>query len=149
MKNRIKIQSEDFDVGAELDALIQATDAGAVCSFTGYVRREGDLTALTLEHYPHMTEDEIARLIDEAAGRWPLLAVTVLHRIGTLPPGARIVLVAVAASHRRAAFEACEFLIDFLKTHAPFWKEETRGAEHHWVSARDSDEQAASRWRKK
>jgi molybdopterin synthase catalytic subunit len=148
MKSRIQIQREDFDIGAELDALTGGTDAGAVCSFTGHVRREGDLSVLTLEHYPHMTEAEIARLIDQAALRWPLLAVTVLHRVGSLVPGARIVLVAVAASHRRAAFEACEFLIDFLKTHAPFWKEEARGGERHWVAARDSDEQAASRWRK-
>lgn len=153
MKSKIKIQAEDFDVGAELEALTEGSDAGApdigaIVSFTGHVRREGDLTALTLEHYPHMTEVEIARLVDEAAGRWPLLAVTVLHRVGSLPPGARIVLVAVAASHRHAAFEACEFLIDFLKTHAPFWKEEARGKERHWVAARGSDEQAASRWRK-
>lgn len=148
MKTRIQIQAEDFDVGAELEALTAATDAGAVCSFTGQVRREGDLTALTLEHYPHMTEGEIARLVAEAGARWELLAVTVLHRIGSLTPGARIVLVAVAASHRHAAFEACEFLIDFLKTHAPFWKEETRGADRHWVAARAADDQAASRWRK-
>lgn len=148
MKSSIRIQTEDFDVGAELEALTQGTDAGAVCSFTGHVRKEGDLTALTLEHYPHMTEDEIARLIKEAGGRWPLLAVTVLHRVGRLAPGARIVLVAVAAAHRHAAFEACEFLIDFLKTHAPFWKEEARGTQRHWVSARAADEEAASRWRK-
>jgi molybdopterin synthase catalytic subunit len=148
MKTRIKIQTEDFDVGAELAALSEGTDAGAVASFTGHVRKEGDLTALTLEHYPHMTEAEIARLVEETGRRWPLLAVTVLHRIGSLAPGARIVLVAVAAPHRHAAFEACAFLIDFLKTHAPFWKEETRGAERHWVSARLSDDEAAARWRK-
>src|SRR5579872_5969012 len=148
MKTRINIQTEDFDVGAELEALTAGSDAGAVCSFTGHVRKEGSLTALTLEHYPHMTEGEIARLVEETGKRWSLLAVTVLHRIGSLGPGARIVLVAVAASHRHAAFEACEFLIDFLKTHAPFWKEEARGGERHWVSARGSDEQAASRWRK-
>lgn len=148
MRTKIKIQAEDFDIGAELEALAEGTDAGAVCSFTGHVRQEGNLTALTLEHYPRMTEGEIARLVDEAGKRWELLAVTVLHRIGSLAPGARIVLVAVAASHRHAAFVSCEFLIDFLKTHAPFWKEETRGAEHHWVSARAADEQAAARWRK-
>jgi molybdopterin synthase catalytic subunit len=148
MKTKIKIQTEDFDVGAELDALIAGTDAGAVASFTGHVRKEGDLTALKLEHYPHMTENEIARLIGEAEKRWPLLAVTVMHRVGSLSPGDRIVLVAVAASHRGVAFEACEFLIDFLKTHAPFWKEEARGAERHWVSARTSDDEAMARWRK-
>jgi len=148
MKTRIQIQAEDFDVGAELENLTAGIDAGAVCSFTGHVRKEGDLTALTLEHYPHMTEGEISRLVEDAGTRWPLLAVTVLHRVGSLPPGARIVLVAVAASHRHAAFEACEFLIDFLKTHAPFWKEESRGTERHWVSARTADDQAAARWRK-
>src|SRR3954465_9509054 len=125
MKLKVQIQSEDFDPGAELEALTVGSDAGAVVSFTGHVRKEGNLTALTLEHYPHMTEEEITRLVGEAAGRWPLWGVTVLHRVGNLAPGARIVLVAVASSHRRAAFEACEFLIDFLKTHAPFWKEET------------------------
>ena len=148
MKVRIKIQEADFDVGAELAALTEGTDAGAVASFMGHVRKEGDLTALTLEHYPHMTEEEITRLVEEAAKRWPLWAVTVLHRIGRLEPGARIVLVAVASSHRHAAFDACEYLIDFLKTHAPFWKEETRGGDHHWVSARHSDEEATARWRK-
>jgi molybdopterin synthase catalytic subunit len=148
MKTKIKIQTEDFDVGAELDSLIAGTDAGAVASFTGHVRKEGDITALKLEHYPHMTEEEIGRLIGHAQTRWPLLAVTVIHRVGTLPPGARIVLVAVAASHRHAAFEACEFLIDFLKTHAPFWKEEARGGDRHWVSSRASDDEAIARWRK-
>jgi len=148
MKTRIQIQTEDFDIAAELDALTEGTDAGAVCSFQGHVRKEGNLSALTLEHYPRMTEEEITRLVGEAATRWPLLAVTVLHRVGTLQPGERIVLVAVASSHRHAAFDACEFLIDYLKTHAPFWKEETRGAEHHWVGARHSDEEAAARWRK-
>jgi molybdopterin synthase catalytic subunit len=148
MKTRIAIQTGDFDINAELADLTAGSDAGAVCSFTGHVRKEGDLTRLTLEHYPRMTEEEIARLIGEAAKRWPLLGVTVLHRVGSLAPGERIVLVAVAAAHRHAAFEACEFLIDFLKTHAPFWKEETRGTDHHWVAARGSDEEAASRWRK-
>ena len=148
MKTKIKIQAEDFDVGAELDGLIQGTDAGAVASFTGHVRKEGDLTALKLEHYPHMTEAEIARLIADAEKRWPLLAATVMHRVGNLSPGDRIVLVAVAASHRHVAFEACEFLIDFLKTHAPFWKEEARGEERHWVSPRSSDDEAMVRWRK-
>lgn len=148
MKTRIQIQADDFDIAAELDALALNTDAGAVASFIGRVRREGDLSALTLEHYPKMTEAEIARLVAEAQNRWPLLAVTVLHRVGRLEPGARIVLVAVASAHRKAAFEACEFLIDYLKTQAPFWKEESRGNERHWVAARQSDDQAASRWRK-
>lgn len=147
MKIKIQIQAEDFDAGAELEMLSAGTGAGAVSSFIGHVRQEGNLTALTLEHYPRMTEEEIARLVGEAGKRWPLLGVTVLHRIGTLAPGDRIVLVAVASSHRHAALEACAFLIDFLKTHAPFWKEETRGADHHWVSARAEDDQAAARWR--
>jgi molybdopterin synthase catalytic subunit len=148
MKSRIQIQTEDFDVGAELEDLTAGLDAGAIASFIGRVRREGDLSALTLEHYPKMTEAEIVRLVAEAQKRWPLLAVTVLHRVGRLEPGARIVLVAVAAEHRHAAFEACEFLIDYLKTQAPFWKEEDRSGEQHWVAARQSDDQAASRWRK-
>jgi len=148
MKSRIQIQADDFDAGAELELLTQGLDAGAIASFIGQVRREGDLSALTLEHYPKMTEAEIVRLVAEAEKRWPLLAVTVLHRVGRLEPGARIVLVAVAAEHRQAAFEACEFLIDYLKTQAPFWKEEDRGGEQHWVAARQSDDQAASRWRK-
>jgi len=148
MKITVAIQTEDFDIGLVLASLTAGTDAGAVASFTGHVRKEGNLTALTLEHYPQMTEEEITRLIGEAANRWPLLAVTVLHRVGSLAPGARIVLVAVAASHRHAAFAACEFLVDYLKTQAPFWKEETRGGETHWVAARSSDEDAAARWRK-
>src|SRR5690242_2266078 len=148
MKTRIKIQAEDFDVGAELDALTQGTDAGAVASFIGHVRREGDLSTLTLEHYPHMTEAEIARLVGEAGTRWPLTGVTVIHRVGSLRPGDRIVLVAVASQHRQAAFQACEFLMDYLKTHAPFWKEEARGEQHHWVEHRHSDDDAARRWEK-
>ena len=146
MKSRIKIQAEDFDVGAELDTLTEGSDAGAVCSFTGHVRREGDLTALTLEHYPHMTEAEITRLVAEAGARWPLTGVTVIHRVGSLKPGDRIVLVAVASQHRHAAFQACEFLMDYLKTHAPFWKEEARADGHHWVEHRHSDDDAAKRW---
>jgi molybdopterin synthase catalytic subunit len=120
MKRHVQIQSEDFDIAAELDGLTcGSTDAGAVACFIGRVRREGDLSALTLEHYPRMTEAEIVRLVQDAEKRWPLLAVTVLHRVGRLEPGARIVLVAVASAHRRAAFEACEFLIDYLKTRPP------------------------------
>ena len=148
MISKVRIQAGDFDIGAELEALAGGTDAGAVASFVGHVRKEDGVTALTLEHYPRMTEDHINGLIAQASARWPLLAATVLHRIGRLLPGDRIVLVAVAASHRRAAFEACEFLTDHLKVHAPFWKEESRGVETQWVSARQSDEEAAARWRK-
>jgi molybdopterin synthase catalytic subunit len=148
MKARIKIQPEDFSLDAEVAALAEGGDPGAVACFTGHVRKEGDLSALTLEHYPHMTESEIARIADEAAARWPLSGVTVIHRVGKLAPGERIVLVAVAATHRKPAFEACEFLMDYLKTHAPFWKEEARGGERHWVAPRASDDEAAQRWRK-
>jgi len=148
MNTRIRIQPEDFDMNAEIAALTEAGDAGAVASFTGHVRKEGNLSTLTLEHYPHMTEAEIARLVEEAGSRWPLTGVTVIHRIGSLSPGARIVLVAVASQHRQAAFQACEFLMDFLKTHAPFWKEEDRDGRKHWVEHRSGDDDAAQRWKK-
>lgn len=144
----IRIQEEDFDLSREVSALSRGGEAGAVATFTGHVRKEGDLSTLTLEHYPKMTEAEIGRLVAEAGQRWPLLGVTVIHRVGALRPGARIVLVAVAAEHRHAAFEACQFLMDYLKTQAPFWKEETRGGARHWVQHRHSDDQAATRWRK-
>jgi molybdopterin synthase catalytic subunit len=134
----IRIQSEDFDIAAEIAAL-HGDGVGAVATFTGVVR--GDAT-LTLEHYPGMTEREIARHVEEARSRWPLLDVTIVHRIGKLGPGENIVLVAVASSHRDAAFRACEFLMDYLKTKAPFWKQED-GA---WVEAKASDEEAAKRW---
>ncbi len=148
MKTRIKIQPEDFDMNAEIAALTEAGDTGAVASFTGHVRKEGNLSTLTLEHYPHMTEAEIERLVSEAGSRWPLTGVTVIHRIGSLAPGARIVLVAVASQHRQAAFQACEFLMDFLKTHAPFWKEEDRGGKKQWVEHQAHDDDAARRWKK-
>lgn len=146
MQTRIRIQREDFDLNREVADLTTDGEAGAVASFTGHVRKEGDLSTLTLEHYPHMTEAEIARLVTEAGTRWPLTGVTVIHRVGSLKPGDSIVLVAVASQHRHAAFQACEFLMDFLKTHAPFWKEEARGATHHWVEHRHSDDDAAKRW---
>jgi molybdopterin synthase catalytic subunit len=148
MTPKISIRQEDFDVGEEVEALTAGrTDAGAVVTFTGHVRNDDGLAALTLEHYPGMTEREIAGHVREAETRWPLLGVTVIHRIGRLEPGARIVLVAVAASHRKAAFEAAEFLMDYLKTHAPFWKQEERGGQKTWVAAKDSDDTAARRWR--
>ena len=148
MKTRIAIQAEDFSLDAEIAALTADGDPGAVASFTGHVRKEGDLSALTLEHYPHMTESEIARIVKDAAARWPLTGVTIIHRVGRLAPGERIVLVAVASMHRHVAFHACEFLMDFLKTHAPFWKEEARGEKRHWVQARADDDKATERWRK-
>ncbi len=144
----IRIQHEDFDVGAEAAALVGGrSDVGAVVTFAGHVRGDADLTALTLEHYPGMTEREIASHIREAEQRWPLTGVTIIHRVGRLEPGARIVLVATASSHRQAAFAAAEFLMDYLKTRAPFWKEEERGDSKSWVAAKDTDEDAVRRWR--
>src|SRR6201996_503001 len=148
MKIDIRVQREDFDLNAEVAALAGDGEAGAVASFTGHVRKEKDLSTLTLEHYPHMTEAEIGRLVAEAGTRWPLTGVTVVHRVGALKPGDRIVLVAAASQHRQAAFQACEFVMDFLKTHAPFWKEEARSGERHWVEHRHSDDDAAERWKK-
>ncbi|MBS0473393.1 MAG: molybdopterin synthase catalytic subunit MoaE [Proteobacteria bacterium] len=147
MIRNIHIQHEDFDVSDEIAALT-ADGVGAVATFTGMVRGGDDLTALTLEHYPGMTEREIGRIVDEAESRWPLQGVTIIHRIGRLVVGERIVLVAVAAAHRGAAFSACEFLMDYLKTRAPFWKQEERDGRSCWVEHRSSDEEAASRWRK-
>ena len=120
--------------------------SGAVASFIGRVRAEPGLQALRLEHYPGMTEAEIARAVAEAVQRWPLPGVAIIHRIGELKPGEAIVLVAAAADHRRAAFTACEFLIDHLKTKAPFWKEERLASGLHWVEAKASDDEAAARW---
>jgi molybdopterin synthase catalytic subunit len=149
MNPNIHIQAEDFDVSDEVEALTAEQPAtGAVATFTGYVRGDGGLSALTLEHYPGMTEREIARIAAEAATRWTLSGVTIIHRTGRLVVGERIVLVAVAASHRSAAFAACEFLMDYLKTRAPFWKQEERDGNARWVEARDSDDAAAERWRK-
>ena len=143
----IRIQRQDFDAAAEVAALSTGNkQVGAVVTFTGVVRGEDGLSALTLEHYTGMTEREIARHADEAERRWPLLGITVIHRTGRLIPGENIVLVAVASAHRPAAFEAAEFLVDYLKTRAPFWKEEERGAATKWVEAKGSDESAAARW---
>jgi molybdopterin synthase catalytic subunit len=144
----IRIQPEDFDVGAEANLLARGRgDVGAVVTFTGHVRGEAGLTALTLEHYPGMTEREIASHVREAEQRWPLTGVTIVHRIGRLEPGARIVLVATSSGHRQAAFAAAEFLMDYLKTRAPFWKEEERGDAKTWIAAKDTDEDAVRRWR--
>jgi molybdopterin synthase catalytic subunit len=148
MQTRIVIQPEPFDLGAEVAALAQGGTTGAVASFTGHVRAEDGLTSLTLEHYPGMTEAEIGRMASEAASRWPLSGVTIIHRVGTLKPGDAIVLVAVASAHRAEAFAACEFLMDWLKTKAPFWKQEQRNDETRWVTSRASDATAAERWNK-
>jgi molybdopterin synthase catalytic subunit len=144
----IRIQREDFAIGTEV-AKLDAENIGAVATFTGMVRKDSDLTSLTLEHYPQMTEREITRIVHEAQSRWPLLGVTIIHRVGRLVPGDRIVFVAVAASHRGAAFQACEFLMDYLKTLAPFWKQEDRDGKTSWVEARHADDAAAKRWQDK
>jgi molybdopterin synthase catalytic subunit len=147
MSANVHIQVEDFHVSDEIDALAAGSaHIGAVATFTGYVRGDDGLTALTLEHYPGMTENEIAHIAAEAEKRWNLSAVTIIHRVGRMEVGARIVLVAVASSHRAAAFEACEFLMDYLKTRAPFWKLEERAGNTGWVEAKRSDDAAAERW---
>jgi molybdopterin synthase catalytic subunit len=147
---RVRIQQADFDVGAELAALQgERTDVGAVASFVGCVRgqtRDDDVSALTLEHYPGMTERAIEAMIVEAQARFAVQEALVIHRVGRLLPGERIVLVAVASSHRHDAFRACEFLMDYLKTHAPFWKKETTPQGERWVDARVADDAALARW---
>ena len=144
----ISIQPGDFDVGAETDRLTQGrTDVGAVVAFTGYCRDEGGaLVALELEHYPGMAEAEIGRIAAQAAARWPLTGLTIIHRHGRITPGEQIVLVLAASSHRQAAFEAASFLMDYLKTRAPFWKLEERPDGKDWVAAKESDDDAAARW---
>lgn len=147
---KIAVQEQAFDLGAEVDAMrARRTDIGAVASFVGCVRdlNEGaGVTAMTLEHYPGMTEKALAALVEEARARWALLDVTLIHRVGRLRPGDPIVLVAVASSHRGEAFAACEFIMDALKTRAPFWKKEETSTGAHWVAARASDAAAAARW---
>lgn len=146
----IRIQPEDFDVGAEIAALTQnRVDIGAVVSFSGLCRaEEGRLSALEIEHYPGMAEAEIAGVAQEAALRWPLTGLVAIHRFGLIRPGGQIVLVLAASAHRRAAFEAAEFLMDYLKARAPFWKREhlSDGSTGAWVEAKASDDEAAQRW---
>jgi molybdopterin synthase catalytic subunit len=146
----IRVQAQAFDVEEETAALVAGrTDIGAVVSFVGLCRDEGGaLDALELEHYPGMAEDEMARVASEAAARWPLLGLTAIHRYGKIAPGAPIVLVIACAAHRRAAFAAAEFMMDFLKTRAPFWKKDHRkdGVAGGWVDAREEDEAARARW---
>jgi len=148
----IRVQTEDFDVGRELAALSEGNTAiGGVCAFVGLVRdmAGGDtVEAMTLEHYPAMTEKALADIEAEARERWPLEATVIIHRHGRLEPGDRIVLVGVASAHREAAFEACHFLIDWLKTKAPFWKREATGDGDRWVETRSADDEAAARWEK-
>lgn len=142
---RVAVQSESFDPGVEM-ARLEGLQAGAVASFTGLVRNDDGVMAMTLEHYPGMTERALTDLAEAATARWSLQAVTLIHRVGTLETGDRIVFVATASAHRAAALEACAFLIDRLKTDAPFWKKEHGGAGDRWVEARSSDNEAAARW---
>ena len=146
----IRVQRDAFDLGKESRRLTEGrTDGGAVVAFSGICRDDaGRLTALELEHYPGMAEEEIARIARDAAERWPLLGLTVIHRSGRIQPGEPIVMVVTASEHRRPAFEAASFLMDYLKTRAPFWKKEHRadGSEGQWITAKDTDDDAAERW---
>ncbi|TAK70913.1 MAG: molybdopterin synthase catalytic subunit MoaE [Betaproteobacteria bacterium] len=146
----VRVQREDFDIGAEIAAFCRDNSGiGAVASFIGLVRdvNEGDAVAgMTLEHYPGMTEKALAGIVDEAKRRWDIVDALVIHRVGELKPLDQIVLVAVTGAHRGAAFAACEFIMDYLKTQAPFWKKEQTAQGARWVEARASDDQAAERW---
>jgi molybdopterin synthase catalytic subunit len=146
----VRVQTEDFDVGAEIAALRRGdARVGAVASFVGVVRdrNDGDAVAgMTLEHYPGMTEKALEAIVDEAKSRWDIIDVTVIHRVGELRPTDQIVLVVVVGSHRGAAFAACEFIMDYLKTRAPFWKKEETPEGSRWVEARASDDDAVERW---
>ena len=146
---RIRIQQEDFDVGAELAAMRGDRRIGALAAFVGLVRDINDGTQvqeLTLEHYPGMTEKALAQIIEQAEARWKIMDVTIIHRVGTLRPTDQIVFVAVAGAHRGEVFAACEFIMDYLKTQAPFWKKEQTPDGQRWVDARASDDTAAERW---
>lgn len=142
---RVSVQPVPIDLATEL-AAVEVKGAGGIASFTGSVREDGGVTELVLEHYPGMTEAALCDIAEEAFARWDLLAATIVHRVGAMAPGDRIVFVATAAAHRAAALEACAYLIDRLKTDAPFWKRETRGERAEWVEARGSDAEAAKRW---
>ena len=146
----IRVQKEDFDAGAEIARLRQGrTDAGAVAVFIGLVRDlagGSEVKSMTLEHYPGMTEKELARIEAEARERWPLLDCLIVHRVGRLLPGDAIVLVITLSAHRHAAFDAAQFLMDYLKTTAPFWKSEESAQGRQWVTPRDADDAAAERW---
>jgi molybdopterin synthase catalytic subunit len=139
---KVSVQREDFDLGVEVKALSKDPKVGAVASFVGVVRE----VPMTLEHYAGMTEREIGKIVEEARSRWQVMDCTVIHRFGELKPSDQIVLVAVASAHRGDAFAACEFIMDYLKTRAPFWKKEQRASGAQWVEARSSDDQAAERW---
>lgn len=146
----VSVQAEDFDVGAEIAALSAGrNEVGAVATFVGLVRDVSggsSVGAMTLEHYPGMTEKSLEEIVEQACTRWSLYGVRVIHRFGRLEPGDRIVFVGVAGAHRGETFAACEFIMDYLKTRAPFWKLEETPEGAHWVDARDSDDSAAARW---
>jgi len=146
----IRIQIEDFDAGAEIAKLRAGNPkVGAIASFVGVCRDVNDgesVATMTLEHYPGMTEKALAKIVDEAIARWRIIDVTVVHRVGELKPTDQIVLVVVSSGHRGDAFAACEFLMDYLKTRAPFWKKEQTPEGARWVEARSSDDEAAARW---
>ena len=146
----VSVQTEDFDAGLEINRLQNARkDTGAVVSFVGLVRdlNEGDqVSQLTLEHYPGMTEKALEAIVSQAKNRWDIFDVTVIHRVGTLPATAQIVLVAVSSAHRGEAFKACEFIMDYLKTEAPFWKKERTQSGERWLDAKSSDDEARERW---
>jgi len=147
----VRVQAEDFDTGRELEALTRGrADVGALASFVGLVRDANDgspIAGMTLEHYPGMTEKALEEICREAHARWDLLDTLVIHRVGPLMPGDRIVLVGVSSAHRGEAFAACEFIMDYLKTRAPFWKREETPEGPRWVEARASDDDAAGRWK--
>lgn len=145
----IRVQTADFDLATEYAALSESYQTGAIVTFVGKVRdmNQGDaVNSLTLEHYPMMTEKALQRIVDHAKERWPLLSCTVIHRVGKLELGDQIVLVGVASQHREAAFHACQFIMDYLKTQAPFWKKEQTPDGTRWVDAKDGDTQAAQQW---
>ena len=148
----IKVQREDLDIGAEIATLTDGnTKVGGLAMFVGLVRdlaEHGKISAMTLEHYPGMTEKRLAEIADEAKSRWPLEGVLIIHRYGRLEPGDRIVLVAATSAHRQMALDACAFLIDWLKTKAPFWKLEESATGAEWVDARESDDKAAAKWQR-
>ena len=139
---KVSVQAEDFDLSVEVRKISGAKTVGAIASFVGVVRE----VPMTLEHYPGMTENAIRKIVDEAASRWQVMDCSVIHRHGALQAGDQIVMVAVASAHRGDAFAACEFIMDYLKTRAPFWKKEHRAEGATWVEARASDDQAAERW---
>ncbi len=145
----ISVQEADFSVAEEYEHLAQDTSAGAVVTFIGKVRdfnQGDDVTGLSLEHYPGMTEKSLEKIVEQANERWPLIATRVIHRVGDLELGDQIVFVGVSSAHRGAAFQACEFIMDYLKTQAPFWKKERTAEATRWVDARDTDTSAADRW---